>query len=285
MLLFAEAFFSRLRRVETRRALAMAGVASGALTVLLVVLSSDTEKTIGTLAMPAGLLWLVGLGVAAIQFARRDRAAAVTTAGLWLIYSMIGSAALGGALVHRLEHSVPAVDPFSSTYDAVIVLGGGTASRGEYDYLALSGDRVALGARLWHTGRTGTLVTTGSTNPKHPFQHNSATVTAKIWGELGIPAENIITLAEPTNTREELEAIAQLIEQHRWTHVGLVTSARHLPRALKNAERWNVDVVPLAADFRGASSLRGLGAFIPTGNGFHLVHTAVWEWLGRVSGR
>lgn len=283
--LIAEALFSRLRAPASRRGLAIGGALFALATLGLLWLSSESEKVIGQLIMPAGLLWLAGLATISLHAARRDWSAASTVAALWLVYSLIGSVPLGALMVHSLERPYGGTDPFASTYDAVIVLGGGTASRGEYDYLGLSGDRVALGARLWHTGRTGTLVTTGSTSGSARHTHQSAEVTSGIWMQLGVSEESIIRVPQPTNTRQELEAIATLIQQHGWTHVGVVSSARHLPRVMRNAQRWEANIVPLPADFRGASQAGGLAWFVPSGAGFMLVHTATWEWVGSLTGR
>lgn len=245
----------------------------------------DTHRILAVLAMPAGLLWLAWLAAMAVSWALASRSAAVAVTIGWVLYSLIGNPILGTVAVRSVEKDFAAFDPFESTYDAVIVLGGGTSTHQNTHHLGLSGDRVMLGARLWHTGRTSTLVTTGSTGTSHPHAHDSALITKSIWQELGIPSESILTESSPTNTREELEVIARLIDQHQWKTIGLITSARHLPRAMQHAERWQVRVAPLPADFRGGGAPSGLGMFVPSGVGFFHLHTAAWEGLAKFSGR
>lgn len=265
----------------------LAGASAAVAVIFFVVLwqSGHLSKTLGTLVMPAGLLWIAGIAVVAAQLARRDRSGAAVTAGLWVIYTLVGSPLVGLMLVAPLERDAHSVDPFASTYDAVVVLGGGTATHGRYHYLGHSGDRVMLGARLWHTDRTTTLIATGATDTKARAAHNSAAVTAAIWESLGIPSEAIIQIAWPTNTQQELAAIAALKRQHGWHRVGLVTSARHLPRALAHARREGIQLVPLPADFASAGRVDGLLALVPNGRGFALVHTAAWEHIGRFAGK
>lgn len=267
-----------------RRLLAAVGVGGLVAAAVLTLLRPDAQKVVGTALMPVSLIWGLGLCTLAWLWASERRGPAVAVGALWLLATLAGNASIGGMLVQKLERDYLS-DPFATTYDAVHVLGGGTSSRGEYDFVGLSGDRVVLGARLWNTGRTPTLITTGSTPADHPRPHNSAEVTARLWQELGVDAEAIIVESGPTNTREEMDALAALIEAHGWTRVGVVTSARHLPRAMRNAERRGLEVTPLAADLRGGGGGSGIAAFIPSGMGFLLVHTAAWEWLGRVSGR
>lgn len=285
LLLLAEASLSPGRRPKERGVLVTASVAVTG--VFLVVLWQDGQlaKTLGTLVMPAGLLWLAGLAVVFAQLARRDVSGAAVTGTLWLIYTAVGSPLVGAALVAPLERSVQGIDPFASTYDAVVVLGGGTATRDQYNFLGHSGDRVMLGARLWHMQRTKTLVTTGATAANVRNAHNSAAVTTAIWTSLGIPQESIIQLAWPTDTKQEIAAIAALKRQHGWHRVGLVSSARHLPRAMANARELGVELTPLPADFASAGHADGLMAFIPNGRGFYLVHTAAWEHIGRLAGK
>lgn len=243
----------------------------------------ELVKTIGTLLMPAGLLWLLVAVAIGALIARHQKRAALWTAAAWGLYSLAGSPVVGQALANTLERPYVHADHFSTTYDAVVVLGGGTATHGDYEYLGFSGDRVMLGARLWHTGRTGLLVTTGSTPPNARQSHVSADVTARLWHDLGIPDEAILRVSSATDTTQELEAIGDLARRHGWRHIGLVTSARHMQRALANAERFQVRVTPLPADFSSAGGGTGMLPFIPQGRGFFLVHTTCWEYLGALA--
>lgn len=264
------------------------GVAAGVVTLVFLVctwLEGNFVKVIGTLLMPAGLIWIFGLMAAAGFVAAGKRGQFGVLAALWIAYTIAGSLIVGTALTSRLEKDYADIDPFELTWDAVVVLGGGTATHRDYEFLGLSGDRVMLGARLWHTGRTPILITTGSTPPSAKISHVSADVTARIWKDLGIPDEAIIRVNNATDTTEELEAVADLIRRHQWKHVGLVTSARHMRRALRNAERFDVRVHPLPADFATGGANLDFLAMIPQGRGFHIVHTACWEFLGELGGQ
>lgn len=286
VLLLAEALQGPRRSGRARTSFGVAGVLCGIITLVLVLGAGRVAQTIALLAMPAGLLWFVGLGLAALLTAHRRKRAAATTWALWLVYTMVGNVSLGGMLLYTTERQYADVDPFASTYDVVFVLGGGTATRKNYHFLGSSGDRVALGARLWHEGNTPLLVTTGSTPESSKSPHNSAQSTAEIWTSLGIPPDHILAIARPTNTREELDVIQELQEEHGWENIGVVSSARHLPRVMRNADKRSITLQPLPADYRaaGAGSIFQLSVVVPSGPGFLLVHTFVWEWLARAVG-
>lgn len=282
----AEALQGPQRSRSARLGIAVVGVLSGIVTLILILMGGRVTHTFALLAMPAGLLWLGGLVLAALLAARRRTLGASAAWGLWLVYTLVGNATLGGILLYSTERQHADVDPFASTYDVVFVLGGGTATRRNYHFLAGSGDRVALGARLWHQGNTPLLVTTGSTPESSKSEHNSAHSTQAIWESLGIPSEHILAIARPTNTRQELEVIRELQAENGWTNIGVVSSARHLPRVVRNAERMSVTIQPLPADYRAASIEHPLqlSVAVPSGPGFLLVHTFAWEWLARTVG-
>jgi uncharacterized SAM-binding protein YcdF (DUF218 family) len=103
---------------------------------------------------------------------------------------------------------------------------------------------------------------------------------ASLWAEMGIPADVVVRLPEPRNSAAEIVAYTRLVEERGWTRVGLVTSARHLPRALALCRRHGLRVDPLPSDFRADVPPWDLPAIVPNGEGFADVQSAVWEYLG-----
>lgn len=279
-----------IRTLREGRGLLAIGLGAAALVAIVVGIvvgprSYELVKSIGTLLMPAGLVWMLLLGLLGLAIAFRGVVDIVLLSVVWIAYSLGGNAVVGSALTESLESGFYDVDPFAGTYDVVHVLGGGTASRKQYVYLAGSGDRVALAARLYNQGNTAVLLTTGSTPPNYERGHDSAAATARIWRSLGIPDRAIIVRSEPHDTEDELRLLADLASEHSWQRIGLVTSAKHMPRALNLAERYGVDVSPLPAGFSGGISFMGFRSMIPSGAGFASTHSACWEYLGRIGGQ
>ena len=279
-------------RRPAHRTRALAALAVGALTASLAAAMASPSlaldaKIVGRLAMPAGLVFLA-LWATTIAHAHRRASLAATASGVTLLlYMAAGNVWLGAALVAPLEAPFVQTDPLlESPFDAIFVLGGGTSidPQGRV-YLTRAGDRVALGARLFHAGRTPILVASGSSPPGTEHPRDAATESARIWSQLGVPPDAIIKLPAPTNTSEELRAYAALASERGWHRVGLVSSAWHLPRVMRNAERVGLEATPLAADRRGIATWSGFETLIPTGAGFDLVHRGVWERLGVAVGR
>ena len=244
-------------------------------------------KSIGSLLMPIGLIWmaLVALAVGA-WWRDRPRLLAIFAAlalALTLAGSDLLSAWLGGAVEAEHAWARPLA---SEPFDAVIVLGGGTDDTPAGDpHVAASGDRVVLGARLYHRGRTPLLVCSGS-----PIEglthHDTMAATARIWRDLGVPDDAIVRVPGARTTSEEATLHARLIRDRGWRRVGLVTSAIHMRRALGLFEAEGVEVVPLPADVRGhPPEWHGFYSLVPNGKAARDVHDACWELLGRLGGR
>jgi len=246
------------------------------------------SKSLGLLAMPLGLVWTALLGIVlALMLKRRTREAAVAlaiTAGV----TLAGNRPLADLLLGWVEGEYTETLPLETEpFDAVIVLGGGTDDRpyGDEVQLGASGDRVILGARLYHQRSTPILVTSGS-----PIaglsDHDAAAATRRIWLGLGVPGSAIVVIDGARTTGEEARLHAAWIRERGLTRVGLVTSASHMRRALGLFAAEGARVVPIAADVRAESvEWRGFYSLVPEGRAAGDLHTACWELVGRLAGR
>jgi uncharacterized SAM-binding protein YcdF (DUF218 family) len=244
------------------------------------------QKVVSRLAMPPGLLWLallVGLAVA-FHHAAGYRWALL---GFTVIYTLAGNVWIGSTLLHRLEAQVQYA-PLEVPLDALWVLGGGTSLRPDGSpQLGPAGDRVTSAARLYHQGKVKRLLASGTSvaGIQQAHARDLGAETATIWRELGVPAAAIQTVPGPRNTLEELAALSALVQTHRWARVGLLTSAWHLPRALRHAHRHQLVVIPVGSDFRGERPSFGVVGLIPSSPGFDRVRVALREQLGAAMGR
>ncbi len=246
------------------------------------------RKTLGLLAMPAGLTWLLMLLGAALCLRRRQKGPAALLLAGALLYALAGNVWVGSALMARLEAGVPEVDVAGlAPMDAVFVLGGGSQQDpAGQPQLNLSGDRIALAARLWHAGKARVLVASGSSRDSLQGVRDLGAETRELWRGLGVPDAAIVVVDEPCwSTRDEIRADRRLQVRRGWRRVGLVSSAWHLPRALALAERQGLAAVPLGADRRGRRHPFQPQLLVPQADGFLDVQRACWEWLGRTLGR
>jgi uncharacterized SAM-binding protein YcdF (DUF218 family) len=280
-----------LRRERSRRLWLTLATALLGLCVVALLAKVDLvcAKIVALVMLPAGLVWLL-LALCAVQAWRRgSRAAAGVLGALFLLDTLAGNAYLGSALLTVLERGLPHLDAeHVEAFDAVCILGGGTLEDADGNgELGDGGDRLAVAAALVHAGKAPLVVASGSRiGAIDSGDRNLADETATLLGGLGVPPEKIIRLASgPENTAQELAAYKDLIAARGWRRVGLVSSAWHLPRALRLCARIGLVMVPIPADHRNSMPPPSCYWLVPQQEGFFKVHHACWEllgcWLGR----
>lgn len=223
-----------------------------------------TEKTITALAMPVGAIWLVTTGRLVQMLLLRRPHQSKMALGLWLVLSICGTRPLQSSLTHWLESSVSAYEPSrDGNLDVLVVLGGGTSSGPWRAQAGNAGDRVLMAAQLYHQGHVQQLVTTGEAMPGvSKTMISPAEQTVEIWTSLGIPSSAIMTLGGQ-NTSAELANLKRSWPQLADKRVGLLTSAIHLPRAMRLARAQELDFIPVAANVKWSPEPLGLLDFIP----------------------
>ena len=242
------------------------------------------KKAIALTCMPSGLLWIAGFLALIWLLAQSRYGPACWVFGAWLLFSLAGNVWVGGALLNRLEAPF-AVDPplEAAPLDLLIVLGGGTTIRPDGDVQAgPSGDRVLRAARLFHAGKVKRLLASGTSvgGIDQIAPRDLGEEARRLWVELGVPTTAIITLPGPRNTAEEMQVARAWLDAHPLPRVGVLTSAWHLRRTMKQARHAGIDVIPVASDFRGGRAVPNLMGLVPSGHGFYRTRLAVWEYLG-----
>lgn len=245
------------------------------------------DKLLTRLAMPPGFLWaLLLLGGWFALLSRRRRLGVGVLCG-WALYTIAGSGWVGGALLAGLERGYTPPEP-NTRFAAIAVLGGGTdeAPWGEAQ-LSLSGDRVRVAAALWRAGHAPVLVASGTSigGLDQPHRRDLGAETRSLWSQMGVDPSAVVTVPGPYNTRTEIEALAAEARARGWPRIGLVTSAWHLRRAMRLAERFGLPAVPIPADVRGRVAPLTAVGLVPTGSGFYRVQIALKEHLGALVGR
>lgn len=221
------------------------------------------KKVLGFLLMPVPLgLGLLSLGLLLLFTCRRVRGWFTLLLG-WLILLAAANRGVSISLTASLEKTFPPVPTFiesagppgdlrAATF--VAVLGGGhgdapTLSAGQ----RLSGSaraRLIEGVRLARGLPATWLVVSGPRNPSDsPALPPHARVLADAAVELGFPRERIIEIDSARDTAEETQALALLAGAEP---VALVTSAWHLPRAMKLAASAGLNALPCPSDYLGS---------------------------------
>jgi uncharacterized SAM-binding protein YcdF (DUF218 family) len=216
-------------------------------------LASSAAFLISPLAWAIALLVL---GATLVAVGRPRRGGAVVTAailGLWLA----SSAGVAGWLASGLERRHPAVAPAASpSADAIVLLGGTLA--GAFPPLRptfhLSGpaDRVWHAAALYRAGKSPLVLISGGERRHVPGLQTEAEAVHEMLTTLGVPPSAIRVERSSRTTSENAAYTRGLLRELKIGRVLLVTSAQHMPRAMKTFERaWagsGVQIMPATTD-------------------------------------
>ena len=231
---------------------------------------------LGTPLLLAGIV--AGVGVLLLRGPRRRAGAWLIAAGAALAY-LASTSLIGNALLAPLERQYPVLEPAQATgVRDIVVLGSGYEP---YDHIpatgALDSDglaRIVEGVRLARARPGARLVVSGGAPPGHT---PSALGYAEMALELGVDPSALTVRDRALDTEQEARDIAALLGQSPFI---LVTSAYHMPRAMRLLRRAGANPVP-APTGQGYHGRQGERfGLIPTSRGLRKTEAALHEYLG-----
>ncbi|MFT5814591.1 MAG: uncharacterized SAM-binding protein YcdF (DUF218 family) [Psychroserpens sp.] len=95
---------------------------------------------------------------------------------------------------------------------------------------------------------------------------------------LGVDIKDIFTVTNGRNTESEVKALASVLDGKS---ISLVTSASHLPRAVKYFEDYNVKVLPIPVEHLSRSSIKPM-IDLPNALSLYRSERAIHEYLGLI---
>jgi uncharacterized SAM-binding protein YcdF (DUF218 family) len=207
------------------------------------------SKSLDVLASP--LTWAIALALLGFSLRRRRvRLAAGLTLSSVAVLVLFSLEPVAGTLVRRVESGARRTFTPGTTYDAVIVLGGGIVDPGGSSYsgeleLGEPVERIVRAAKLLKSGQARMVLLSGG--PPWPGVPSEAESLAAWLGEQGIDADRIVVEGRSRNTRENAVESARIVTARGWKKLLLVTSAWHAPRALASfrAVGLEPDVLPV----------------------------------------
>jgi uncharacterized SAM-binding protein YcdF (DUF218 family) len=237
------------------------------------------KTLVGILAMPLHLALLLVLAGLGCRLLRRHRlAVALYTGGICVAY-LAATGLVANLLLGPLESAYPALSEGTSLRGvaAVVVLGGGYKPRNSIPVTAaLDPDgvvRLVEGVRLLRLLRAPRLVLSGG--PRGGTA--SAAGYAILARDLGVPELTIVQLPDARDTREEARDVAQLMGT---TPFVLVSSAYHMPRAIKLMRRAGAHPVAAPTGQLTGGSLLSWGSILPSSDALRRSERALHEYVG-----
>lgn len=189
-------------------------------------------------------------------------------------------------LIEPLESAarVAAAKAASCCYDAIVVLGGGIRPAippwlPDPD-LGSAVDRVWLGAQLYRKGVAPKVIVSGG---KIMADHGGvpakteAEAMKRLLMDLGVPEEAIVSEARSVNTRDNIAFVRAIMQDKP---IALITSAYHMPRALRLAVRGKLNAVAFPTDWHAPWQARPYWEnWLPTNEAQSTSALAIWEYL------
>ena len=244
------------------------------------------EKALVLLLFPQGLVWLLSIAVAGYAFAKRTRGLFWCALALSTTIYFCSNGVVARWLIRSLELPYLSLQPLAEEpFDYIVILGGGSnVAPNGVAQLTGSGDRVMLAARMYERGLVDRLITAGEPIKSIDRHGKGPAETAEeILVSLGVPPARIRQIGG-INTYEEFSNLASELQPE--DRVGLITSAWHMPRALKLATSQGLQLEPLPADFRTNPDMTPTVLdFIPDALAARTFNVAFKEYLAMALGR
>jgi uncharacterized SAM-binding protein YcdF (DUF218 family) len=243
-------------------------------------------KFLGRAALPPasmvlGLVLALILGL--LGFRKVARAVAALAVLETALLSLPVVADILMAPLERESRKLGAAAP-ACCYEAIVVLGGGVRPaippwQPDPD-LGSAADRVWMAARLYHRGIAPTVIVSGGSLlaryggvPSSP----EAVAMAQFLSDLGVPSSAIVSEAQAINTADNIRQVRALVQDKP---VALVTSAYHMPRAMRLAARGGLNASAFPTDWQPPWSARPYwDNWLPTDEAEGTSATALWEYL------
>lgn len=206
--------------------------------------------------------------------------------GLWVVATPL----VATALAYPLERRFPAVLAEQAPQaDAIVLLGGGLSGarppvRPSFN-LRGGADRVWHAAALFKAGKASWLLVAGGNQPGTEGVEVEAEAMRSMLLTLGVPAAAIRMEGLSRSTAENARQSLGLIRAVGAKRVLLVTSAMHMPRALRIFEAElsgsGVTLLPASTDVKALpDSLHPLGRWLPDADSLRTSTAALKEYLG-----
>ena len=219
------------------------------------------KKALSAIVMPLPIGLIIGIiGLLYLYEEHHTKAKIFLTISIiWI--AIISYAPFTNMLLHPLENSYKRLKEIPKDTKYILLLGGDKESRA---WEAL---------RLYHKIPNAKIITSGYA----PFGGKvpSAVLTSIFLQKVGVKKEDIIMQPKPKTTEEEAIEIKNHLREKPFI---LVTSAYHMPRAMKLFEKYGLHPIPAPTDFK----IKGYDSPLSTPKGKKLLQTdQAWhEYIG-----
>ena len=203
-----------------------------------------------------------------------------------LAFLAIAILPLGSWLAAPLEDRFSAPDELPERVDGIVVLGGATrpeltAARGQ-PVLNDAGERILAFVHLARQHPDARLAFSGGSGALFPGPLKEAEVARQVFADLGLDVSRVSFDDKARNTFENVRELMELLEPSPEEVWVLITSARHMPRAIGVFRKAGWEVLPYPVDYVSTGGLGGDLDF-NLSDRLQTLTLAVKEWFGLVA--
>jgi len=237
------------------------------------------KKIIGTWLMPLPLLLTVFILAALLyKFSRYKRSAKVLFCSSFITLLLFSLDPVASRLAATLESQYPSYQ--QQHVDYIHVLGNGHTT---VDSLPITSQltpaalaRTTEGVRIYKLNPTAKLIFSGYNGGDI---NSNAKMNARLAIALGVPESAIILLEDPRDTIEEAIDNKEITQGR---HLVLVTSATHMPRAMKIFQQQGLSPIPAATAHvsKPVNGTQPLHYYFPRARYLAVSEIVFHEWLG-----
>jgi uncharacterized SAM-binding protein YcdF (DUF218 family) len=236
------------------------------------------SKTIAFLLLPSNLAIVVALAGLALMATRWRRAGTRMMIVSLILLAAIGFSPAGDLLTYSLESRFPPWDPARGAPDGIVVLGGEISPKLSRDHgepvVGRDTARIVAMAKLARSYSNARIIYSGGDASLLGNQPPETDFVRPLLDSFGIARERVLLEARSRNTAENAVFTKELVKPKSGERWLLVTSARHIPRAIGCFRRIGF---PIGWRTGKKSDLMTRKIF---SKGLARFDSAAYEWIG-----
>ncbi len=185
-------------------------------------------------------------------------------------------------ILHKLEGDCSFDMQKVKQVDSIAILTSGTEKGFETDQLSktphITMKRLVAGAAIYNEVKRPIMILGGITKRNEPAE---SVTSSKVLVAMGIPEKNIFTDKKSLNTYENILELGNIMKEHGFKKVAVISSASHMPRIkmLLAKEKINAVLVPTACTVSYGINNEDL---IPSIKNMEINMTLLYEILGNI---
>lgn len=242
-------------------------------------------KAISALLYPIGLVFVLAILAWVFSRLRRRKLARLAKLLSVLVLILASNPMVAKWSVSSLERQYPprSIDEIKK-HDVILVLGGGLntpLSPTSRTQIGSHSDRYWFARQLFKAAKADKIILSGGNLYEQPKFQGEAYYAAQLLQEWGVPKSAIEIETSSRNTEQNLHYSANYLNNAEIESMLLVTSAFHMPRALRLFKVLPIRVTPASADIlvrkQNAPSIFN---WIPSSSAISLTTLAAHEYYG-----